>query len=287
MTEVFLKELQGYLRSMIGWVYMAFMLLISGIYTTMYNLFQQTVNFEFALGSMGFVFLILVPLMSMNVLAGERRNKTDQFLLTSPLSVGQIVLGKYLAMLALLAIPMIVICIYPLILAQFGAVNLGICYGTALAVFALGMALLAIGMFLSSLTDNPVVSAVITLALMLVLYWLQDIVNFMPTSAAFSLGAFTVLVLAAVLLIRHMTENSVVALIVGIAAEAAIIILYLVDASMFEGAFNEMILSFALFGKINNFVYGLFDLSALIYDLSVTGLFLFLTAQQIEARRWK
>jgi len=272
---------------MIGWVYMAFMLLISGIYTTMYNLFQQTVNFEFALGSMGFVFLILVPLMSMNVLAGERRNKTDQFLLTSPLSVGQIVLGKYLAMLALLAIPMIVICIYPLILAQFGAVNLGICYGTALAVFALGMALLAIGMFLSSLTDNPVVSAVITLALMLVLYWLQDIVNFMPTSAAFSLGAFTVLVLAAVLLIRHMTENSVVALIVGIAAEAAIIILYLVDASMFEGAFNEMILSFALFGKINNFVYGLFDLSALIYDLSVTGLFLFLTAQQIEARRWK
>jgi len=287
MREVFSKELQSSLRSMIGWVYIAFVLFITGIYTVVYNFFQGLVNYEFALGSMRFVFLILVPLMTMNTLAGERRAKTDQFLLTSPLSVTEIILGKYLAMLALLAIPMVVVCLYPLILAQFGAVSLGTVYGTALAIFGLGMVLLAIGTFISSLTDNPVISAVITLALMLVLYWLKDLAGFLPSSAAFSMIALTVLILVLTAVVWRMTGNSVAALVVGILLEAALITVFLVNSALLEGAVTKLLTVIAPFSKIDNFAYGLFDLTALAYDLSVSALFLFFTVQSVEARRWK
>jgi len=287
MTEVFHKELQGYLRSMIGWVFMAFLFLVTGIYTMVYNLYYQYVNFEYVLGSLGFVFLIMVPILSMNVLAGERRNKTDQFLLTSPLSVHEIVLGKYLAMAAVLAIPLLVVCLYPLLFAMFGNVSLGVCYGAALAVFFMGAAVLSIGLFVSSLTENQVISAVITFGAMLLLYWIQDLADLLPASAAFSLVAFTILVIVLAIIIRQMMENTVIASVVAVLLEAGIIVTYLVNPSLFEGAFTAFVSSLALFGKLDNFIYGIFDVNALVYYLSVTGLFLFFTVQQIEARRWK
>jgi len=287
MFEVFTKELQSSLRSMIGWVYIAFVLFITGIYTVVYNFFQGLVNYEFALGSMRFVFLILVPLMTMNTLAGERRAKTDQFLLTSPLSVTEIIMGKYLALLGLLAVPMIIICIYPLILAQFGGVSLGTVYGTALAVFGLGMVLLAIGMFISSLTDNPVISAVLTLAVMLVLYWLKDLAGFLPTSSAFSMAVLTFLILLLSAVVWKMTGSSIAALILGIILEAGLISVFMIDSTLLEGVVTKGLTAAAPFSKIDNFAYGLFDITALIYDLSVSALFLFFTVQSVEARRWR
>ncbi len=272
---------------MIGWVYIAFVLFITGIYTVVYNFFQGLVNYEFALASMRFVFLILVPLMTMNTLAGERRARTDQFLLTSPLSVTEIVLGKYLAMLALLAIPMVIVCIYPLILAQFGAVSLGTVYGTALSIFGLGMVLLAVGTFISSLTDNPVICAVITLAIMLVLYWLNDLAGFLPTTSAFSMIALTILILAVAAVSWRMTGNTVVGLVIGIVLEAVLIVVFLTDPSVLEGAVTAGLKAIAPFAKVDSFAYGLFDVSALVYDLSVSALFLFFTVQSVEARRWK
>lgn len=103
-----------------GYVFSAFLLLFTGIYTMVYNLQSASVHFEYVLGSMSFVFLIIVPILTMRVLAEERRQKTDQLLYSLPLTMTQVVLGKFAAMLVVFAAPMAVICLYPVVLSAYG-----------------------------------------------------------------------------------------------------------------------------------------------------------------------
>ena len=113
MRAVFRHELSSYFTGVTGYVFSAFLLLFTGIYTMVYNLQSASVHFEYVLGSMSFVFLIIVPILTMRVLAEERRQKTDQLLYSLPLTMTQVVLGKFAAMLVVFAAPMAVICLYP------------------------------------------------------------------------------------------------------------------------------------------------------------------------------
>ncbi|MDY4922500.1 ABC transporter permease, partial [Frisingicoccus sp.] len=110
MTAIYKKELKGYLTSMIGYVFIFFILLLEGIYFTAYNIQGAYPVFGITLNAITFVFLILVPILTMKVIAEERKQKTDQMLLTAPVSVTQIVVGKYLALISVYMIPIIVIC---------------------------------------------------------------------------------------------------------------------------------------------------------------------------------
>ena len=93
---------------------------------------------------------------------GEKWSKTDQLILTAPVSVGGIVMGKFLALLTIFAIPVAIICFYPLIMAQYGSVPMGEAYLSILAYFLFGMTAIAIGLFLSSVTESQVIAAVLT-----------------------------------------------------------------------------------------------------------------------------
>lgn len=154
MRAVFRHELSSYFTGVTGYVFSAFLLLFTGIYTMVYNLQSASVHFEYVLGSMSFVFLIIVPILTMRVLAEERRQKTDQLLYSLPLTMTQVVLGKFAAMLVVFAVPMAVICLYPVVLSAYGNVYLPAAYGAIVGFFFLGMALLAIGMYISSVTES-------------------------------------------------------------------------------------------------------------------------------------
>ena len=137
MRAVFRHELSSYFTGVTGYVFSAFLLLFTGIYTMVYNLQSASVHFEYVLGSMSFVFLIIVPILTMRVLAEERRQKTDQLLYSLPLTMTQVVLGKFAAMLVVFAVPMAVICLYPVVLSAYGNVYLPAAYGAIVGFFFL------------------------------------------------------------------------------------------------------------------------------------------------------
>ena len=162
MIAVYKRELRSYLTSMIGYLFIFFILLLTGIYFSAYQLGASYPRFEYTLSALTFVFLISVPILTMRVLAEERKQKTDQLLLTAPVSVEKIVLGKYFALVTIFAIPMLIMCFYPLLMTKFGTVSLGAAYTAVLGFFLLGCANLAIGVFISSLTESQVIAAVLT-----------------------------------------------------------------------------------------------------------------------------
>lgn len=147
MTAIYKRELKSYLTSMIGYLFIFFILVLTGIYFSAYQLSAAYPKFEYTLSALTFVFLIAVPILTMRVLAEERKQKTDQLLLTSPVSVGGIVLGKYLALVTVYAIPMGVICLYPIVMSKFGTVSFASAYTAILGFFLLGCANIAIGVF--------------------------------------------------------------------------------------------------------------------------------------------
>ena len=151
MTAIFKRELKSYLTSMGGYLFLFFVLVLTGIYFSAYQLSGGYSKFEYTLSALTFVFLIGVPILSMRVLAEERKQKTDQLLLTAPVSVWDIVFGKYLALVAVFAIPVVIMCFYPLIMSKFGTVAYASAYTGILGFFLLGCANLAIGVFMSAL----------------------------------------------------------------------------------------------------------------------------------------
>lgn len=286
MTAVFRHELSSYFKSVSGYVFGAFLLLFAGIYTTDINLNAGLTNFEYVLDYMCIIFLIIVPILTMRVVAEERRQRTDQLLYSLPLTMTEVVLGKYGALLVVFLAPMAVIGVYPLILSAFGNVYLPAAYSAWLGFFLLGAALLAIGMFISSLTESQAVAAGLCFVVMLVNYFITSLAGFISTTAFASFAAFTVVILALAGIVWFMTRSGLASGVLALVLEAVLLFFYAGDTSAFEGLFPEVMENLSLFDQFYQFVNGVFDLRAVVYLLSVSGLFLFLTVQSLEKRGW-
>ena len=285
MTAVFRHELSSYFKSVSGYVFGAFLLLFAGIYTTDINLNAGLTNFEYVLDYMCIIFLIIVPILTMRVVA-EERQRTDQLLYSLPLTMTEVVLGKYGALLVVFLAPMAVIGVYPLILSAFGNVYLPAAYSAWLGFFLLGAALLAIGMFISSLTESQAVAAGLCFVVMLVNYFITSLADFISTTAFASFASFTVVILALAGIVWFMTRSGLASGVLALVLEAVLLFFYAGDTSAFEGLFPEVMENLSLFDQFYQFVNGVFDLRAVVYLLSVSGLFLFLTVQSLEKRRW-
>ena len=215
MKAVFRHELSSYFTGMTGYVFGAFLLLFAGIYTMAVNLNAGLSNFEYVLSNLSFIFLIIVPILTMRVIAEERRQRTDQLLYSLPLSMTGVALGKYAALLVVFLVPTGIICLYPLVLSAFGSVYLPLAFGTAVGFFFLGAALLLVGIL-----------------------------------------------------------------------EGLLILGSVLGGEDFAGLFPSMVEGLSLFERFYQFVDGVFDLTSLVYFLTVIGVFLFLTVQSLEKRRW-
>ena len=286
MIAVCKHELRGYFHSLTAYVFGAFLLAGVGVGAMLYNLQAAVSNFEYVLSFSSLVFVVIVPILTMRVLAEERRQKTDQLLYSLPITTTQVVMGKYLALLAVYLIPLAVICVYPLIFAQFGEVYLPTSYGSIFAFFVMGAALMAVGVFLSSLTENQGFAAGITIAVILFNYYSVSLSEYISSTAFGSLIALDVLVILLGFLIRYLTRNEGLAYGVALALVLALAAAFLVDSSMFEGLLPAVMEQLSLFERFNTFVNGVFDVTAIVYYLSVIGFFLLLSVQSMEKRRY-
>ena len=286
MTAIYKRELRSYLTSMIGYIFIFFILLLTGIYFSAYQLSAAYPKFEYTLSALTFVFLISVPILTMRILAEERKQKTDQLLLTSPVSVEKIVMGKYLALVTVFAIPMAIICFYPLLMTKFGTVSLGTAYTAILGFFLLGCANLAVGVFISSLTESQVIAAVLTFILLFAFYMMNGISSFFSEGALSTCITFGLLILAAAIIIYTMIKNLLISAVVCVAGEAVLAVLYVVNSEIFAGGIQKVLQVFNISGHFHNFANGIFDIKGVVYFLSVVAVCVFLTIQSIVKRRW-
>ena len=286
MTAVFRHELHNDFHALTTYLFGACLLAFIGLWAMMYNLRASVSNFEYVLEAGCLAFVVVVPILTMRTIAEERRQKTDQLLYSLPITTLQVVLGKFLALLAVFAVPLCVIAVYPLIFARYGEVYLPTSYGSLFAFFLLGAALLAVGMFLSSLTENQGFAAGIGIAVILLNYFSVSLSEYVSSTALGSAVALYVLIILLGVLIKHVTGNEKLAWGVGFGLLAATLIAYFADTAAFEGLLPGVMTRLSLFERFYVFVNGVFDWTAVVYYASVTGFFLFLTVQSLEKRRY-
>lgn len=287
MIAIYKRELKSYFQSMIGYAFIAFLMLFMGIYFTAYNLNQGAPYFSYVLSSIMFIFLVAVPVLTMKCFAEERKSRTDQLLLTAPVTVTEIVTGKYLAMITVFAIPMLISCAFPLAIKFLGVSYLKTDYAAIVMFFAIGCVYIAIGMFLSSLTESQIIAAVSTFAVLLIMYLWSGLVGFLPAMASYNLIGLLVIVLLVGYLIYHVTKNWMIGGGVALVGVVASVVIYFVKESLFEnllsGLLGKLDFPSMLSNVINN---NLFNVGDFVLCVSVVFLFVFLTIQTIQKRRW-
>ena len=286
MIAVWKHELRSYFHSFTAYVFGAFLLAIVGFGAMLYNLQAAVSNFEYVLNFGSIVFVVIVPILTMRVIAEERRQRTDQLLYSLPITTTQVVLGKYAALLVVYLIPLALISLYPLLFAQFGDVYLPTSYGSLFAIFLMGAALVAVGVFLSSLTENQGLAAGISIAVILFNYYSVSLSEYVSSTSFGSIVALAVLILALGALIRYLTKNENLAYAVALVLLAALCLAAYRNAESFEGLLPAMMKQLSLFERFQTFVSGAFDLTAIVYYLSVIIFFLFLSVQSLEKRRY-
>jgi len=286
MIAVLKHELRIYFHSLTAYVFGAFLLAFVGIGAMLYNIRAAVSNFEYVLSFGCLIFVVIVPILTMRVIAEERKQKTDQLLYSLPVTTTQVILGKYLALLIIYLIPLCIISLYPLVFAQFGDVYLLTAYGSLLAFFILGAALIALGVFISSLTDNQGFAAGIGIAVILLNYYCVSLSEYISSTAFGSLVAICVLILILCVVINHLTKNDKVAYGTGFVLFAATMLTYYLDSERFEGLLPSLMEKVSLFERFYSFVNGVFDMTAIVYYVTFAVFFLFLSVQSLEKRRY-
>lgn len=286
MTAILKRELNSYYTGLTGYVIAAVLLGFIGVYTVTLNLTYGYPNFEYVLDSMTLVYIVLIPLLTMRLVAGERQQKTDLLLYALPLSSGDVVLGKFLAAWAALGLPLLCAGLYPLILGQFGTVNYATAYAGLFAFFLMGGALISVGMFLSALTDSQFVAGALCFAVLLVNFSAYSLSIYVSSASYVSFLALMLggLVIAAVL--WYLTKNLAAGLTFAVIADGAMLLCYLISPEFFSGVMAKILQASCVFIRMTGFINGVFDFRAVAYFLSIMGVCLFLTVQALEKRRW-
>ena len=286
MLAILKRETKSYFTGMIGYVVVAVFLAVLGLYFTNQNLMFASPDFGGVLYTCTILLLFLLPALSMRSFAEERRAKTDQLLLTSPVSIPGIVLGKFLAQMAVFCVPLLAAAVMPLILTAFGRVNLIGAYASLLGFVLLGAACISIGTFLSALTENQIIAYLSTFGVLLVCYLMNGIRSMFTSGNLLAFLVFTVALLIAAILVGVTCKSLVAGAGTFFVGAAALFVLFTVRPAWLLSAFNAVLSALALFDPFTNIVSGMFSLTAMLYYLSVTALFLFLTGQTLERRRW-
>lgn len=286
MLAILHKEFKSYFTSPVAYVFFIVFLFMFGLYFTILNVFSQNGDYSLVIGSLSNVLIFTIPMLTMRLLSEERKNKTDQLLMTSPITVSDIVLGKYLSALALFALTLSITMIHPLMLSILGKIPLGKIFGAYLGYLLLGTALIAIGLFVSSLCENQIVSAIATIGLFMALLLIDSIAYVIPKQRMASLTFAIVLVGLICLLLYLLMKNMLIALSVGIAGIVSVIGLFFINGEWFDALPMKILQWFSLFNRFQDFTRGLLDIASVLYYVSFVVIFISLTIQIIQKRSW-
>ena len=235
MKAIYKRELKSYFSSVIGCLFITATTLVSGVFFVLYNMMNNYPTMEPPIFYAALALALMVPVLTMKVMADERRQKTDQLILTAPVSLFKVVLGKYLALLTIFAIPVLVMSSYPLIMSRFGTVSYKMAYSAIFGFVLYGAALIAIGVFISSITEMQIIAAIISIVIMFLGFFMGSITNM-------------------------------------ISQEGNII--------------TQVLSAFDTMTPLNEIMAGKIALNNIVYYLSIIVLFLFLTCQSVQKRRW-
>lgn len=288
MLAVYKKELKLYFNTMIGFAFIAFIIFIVSMFFCLYNLTAGNSQFSTSLNGISFIFFIIMPILTMRIMAEEKRQKTDQLLYTAPVRITQIVLGKFFAMVTILAIPCVLFMFYPLILKLYGKTSQSMTadYIALLGFVLFGALYLAIGLFISTLTENQVIAAVLTFGILMFTYFIGTILLLVPGTAAASLIGFSVVIIVLALVLYYLTRHVIVAAVTGCALETVLVILFFVKKTWFEGGFAAVFGVLDCSGRLTSLYSGVLDVNNILYYLSGCAIFIFLTIQAVQKRRY-
>ena len=286
MRAIFQHELRGAFHGLAAYLFCAFLLVFVGVGAMIYNIQAAVANFEYVLQFVCIGLVVIVPVLTMRSFAEERRQKTDQLLYSLSLGTWDIVAGKYLALVTVFLVPMVFISAYPLLFSLYGEVYLPSAYGSLIAFLLLGAALIAAGIFVSSLTESQGFAAGIAIAAFLLNYYSVSLAEQVSATALGSLLALGVTALLLALLIRALTRNAALAWGVGGVCALAALVVYLIDAAKLEGLLPTLMEKLSLFERFYPFVNGIFDWTSVVFYGSVIVFFLFLTVMSLEKRRY-
>lgn len=287
MLAIYKRELKSYFHSMTGCVFIAFLVMFTGIYFMAYNLNAGYPYFSYTLSGSLIVFLVGIPLLTMRSFSEERKTKTDQLLLTAPVSLTKVALGKYFAMVTVLAVPNVIFCLFPLLIKLQGTAYLLVDYSSIAVFFLLGCVYLAIGMFMSSLTESQIIAFISTFGILLLLYLWDGILSFLPGSALSGMIGILLILTLIVVYIYHMTKNWMLAAGIEAVGIAAALIVYFVKSSLYENLLTKLLGRLALADVFMNISSSnIVDVSGLLLYVSILIIFVFLTIQTIQKRRW-
>ena len=288
MIAVFRRELNGYFKSMMGYLFSAFVLIFAGIYTMVYNLSGYTAHFERVLSSISFLYLIAVPILTMRSVTEEKKQKTDQLLYSLPISLSSVVVGKYLALCTVFALPCLADGVMIVVLWLLGgtASACGANFAALLCYFLLGCAAIAVCEFCSGLTENQIIAAVMGFSALLLAYMMPSLRSMFNAGSAVALVVFTALSAGASLAVGLRTRSFTLGCFCFAALCAGLSALFLLRSAWITEAFSAVLSALCLFAPFEEFVNNSFSIPTLVYYLTVTVLFLFFTAQGIEKRRW-
>ena len=286
MISVLKHELRSAFHGLTFYLFCAALLCFVGVGAVYYNIEASVANFEYVLEFVSIGLVVIIPVLTMRSFAEERKQKTDQLLYSLPLKTWQIVVGKYLSLVVMFLLPMAIVCVYPLIFSRYGEVYLPGAYGALFAFFVMGAALIAVGTFLSSLTDNQGFAAGIAIVVFLFNYYSVSLAEQVSSTGYGSALALCVIAVLIGFVVKALTRNAAIALGVGGGLAVLTLAAYFVVPDRFEGLLPSIMEKLSLFDRLTTFVNGVFDLTALVFYASVIVLGLFLTVQSLEKRRY-
>ena len=286
MLAIYKREFRSYMHNMIGPVFIAFLLLFTGVCVTIFNLFGRISSFQYAIEWTGICFIVVIPIITMRSLTEDRANRTNNLLFSLPLRIRDIIIGKFLAIVTVFAIPVALMLLYPVILSAYGYMYYAASYSAILALFLLGLALISICMFISSLTESQVISAVISFGVTLALLLIPLLGVLIPSNHLVSFICLILLSLALAALVWRMTANPGAGLITALVFIIPQGIAYMASPGLYTGLFPKILESLSLYDRFGSLISGVFDIPSVIYLLSVTFFFLYLSVQSLEKRRW-
>jgi len=288
MIPIYKKEMRTYFTNMMGYVFLAFMLLLIGLFFTMFNLLMRDANFHGVLANTTMFFLFLVPILTMRLFSEEARHKTDQLLYTSPLSVASIVIGKFMAAFSLFLILTIITMLFPLMLSRFAeGMPVARIAGTYIGWILVGASCIAVGVFISVLTDNQIVAAAGTFGALFLMFLMDVFAISMPTSTFASLMFVGLIIIAVAGIWFNSTRNVITSLIVALLGIAVAIGLYIFNNLIFDGIIVRTLNWFSVYARFDRFIMGILNLGDVVYYVSFCLLFVYLSINVIEKRRWR
>lgn len=287
LFAIYKKEMRTYFTGMMGYVFLAFLLLLMGIWFSMLNVFSRDANFHFVLNNVTIFFFILIPTLTMRLFSEEARQKTDQLLFTSPVTIAGIVIGKFMAAFTLFLLGVVITIILPLLIRSYAELPVSQIVGAYIGFVLLGASCIAVGVFISVLTENQIIAAVGTMAAIFVMFLMDMIAASMPASTFASLMFVIFIIVIFASIWYNSTRNIITTIIVGILSVAIAGGFYLFNDMAFDGLIVRVLLWLSIFSRFDSFFNGILNLSDIIYYLSFSVLFVYLTINVIEKRRWR